>query len=226
MTPHRIRPLGSSVRWRIALVRYASILGFALLLACGPSAQPPPSAPPQGAGASAPAPAAQSPASSEWVVGIADDLWGELVVAAVVPAAGHELEQDALDALARSQLAGYKVPRRYVALPALPRNAYGKGEVAYVGFMPTDAMIEKILAGEARRAGVEVPQARFPMIVRRGALSNGHAVRYVLNYSAAPQRYAAGSAVGTELLSGRRLMTDQFLVLPPWGVAIIEETGL
>jgi long-chain acyl-CoA synthetase len=60
------------------------------------------------------------------VVGIADDLWGELVVAAVVPAAGHELEQDALDALARSQLAGYKVPRRYVALPALPRNAYGK----------------------------------------------------------------------------------------------------
>ena len=60
------------------------------------------------------------------VVGIPDDLWGELVVAAVVPAAGHELEQDALDALARSQLAGYKIPRRYVALTALPRNAYGK----------------------------------------------------------------------------------------------------
>jgi acyl-CoA synthetase (AMP-forming)/AMP-acid ligase II len=60
------------------------------------------------------------------VVGVPDDLWGELVVAAVVPATGHQLEQDALDALARSQLAGYKIPRRYVALPALPRNAYGK----------------------------------------------------------------------------------------------------
>jgi long-chain acyl-CoA synthetase len=60
------------------------------------------------------------------VVGVPDDLWGELVVAAIVPAAGHELEQDALDALARTQLAGYKIPRRYVALPALPRNAYGK----------------------------------------------------------------------------------------------------
>jgi acyl-CoA synthetase (AMP-forming)/AMP-acid ligase II len=60
------------------------------------------------------------------VVGVPDDLWGELVVAAVVPAAGHELEQDALDTLARSRLAGYKVPRRYVSLPALPRNAYGK----------------------------------------------------------------------------------------------------
>jgi long-chain acyl-CoA synthetase len=60
------------------------------------------------------------------VVGVPDDLWGELVVAVVVPAAGHELEQEALDALARSQLAGYKVPRRYEALAALPRNAYGK----------------------------------------------------------------------------------------------------
>jgi long-chain acyl-CoA synthetase len=60
------------------------------------------------------------------VVGIPDDLWGELVVAAIVPAGGHALAQEALDALARSQLAGYKVPRRYVELPTLPRNAYGK----------------------------------------------------------------------------------------------------
>jgi long-chain acyl-CoA synthetase len=60
------------------------------------------------------------------VVGIPDDLWGELVVAAIVPAGGHALAQEALDTLARSQLAGYKVPRRYVELPALPRNAYGK----------------------------------------------------------------------------------------------------
>src|SRR5918994_1755940 len=48
------------------------------------------------------------------VVGIPDDLWGELVVAAVVPAAGRELEPEALDAHARSQPAGYKIPRRYV----------------------------------------------------------------------------------------------------------------
>ncbi len=60
------------------------------------------------------------------VVGVPDDLWGELVVAVIVPAAGHELEQEALDTLARSQLAGYKVPRRYEAVGALPRNAYGK----------------------------------------------------------------------------------------------------
>ena len=42
------------------------------------------------------------------------------------PPAATPSNTDALDTLARSQLAGYKVPRRYVALPALPRNAYGK----------------------------------------------------------------------------------------------------
>jgi acyl-CoA synthetase (AMP-forming)/AMP-acid ligase II len=60
------------------------------------------------------------------VVGVPDDLWGEVVVAAVVPAVGRQFDHAALDALARSRLAGYKIPRRYVALTALPRNAYGK----------------------------------------------------------------------------------------------------
>jgi long-chain acyl-CoA synthetase len=60
------------------------------------------------------------------VIGVPDDLWGELVVAVVVPAPGVELDVAALDALARSRLAGYKVPRRYEPIEALPRNAYGK----------------------------------------------------------------------------------------------------
>jgi len=64
------------------------------------------------------------------VIGTADDLWGELVVAVVVPAraAGAErsVDTDALDRHARATLAGYKIPRRYITVDALPRNAYGK----------------------------------------------------------------------------------------------------
>jgi beta-galactosidase len=121
-------------------------------------------------------------------------------------------------------VARYKHPS-WPAYAAMTRNAYGKGEVAYVGFMPTDAMIEKILAGEARRAGVAIPETRFPIIVRGGQLSNGRAVRYVLNYSAAPQRLAGGVGAGTELLSGRKVEAGQALDLAPWGVAIIEGAG-
>jgi acyl-CoA synthetase (AMP-forming)/AMP-acid ligase II len=84
------------------------------------------------------------------VIGVPDDLWGERVVAVIVPNAdGFKpgaldlespdttnldtaaldpllLDTGALDAHARLTLAGYKVPRAYVVAESLPRNAYGK----------------------------------------------------------------------------------------------------
>lgn len=57
------------------------------------------------------------------VVGLPDEQWGEAVTACVVPAAGATIDQAALDAHARQHLAGYKVPKRWVTLDGLPRNA-------------------------------------------------------------------------------------------------------
>jgi o-succinylbenzoate---CoA ligase len=61
------------------------------------------------------------------VVGVADARWGEVPVAFVVPRPGHELPRD-LDAWCRRSLAGFKVPARFLAIDALPRNAMGKVE--------------------------------------------------------------------------------------------------
>ena len=62
------------------------------------------------------------------VVGVPDDLWGELVVAVVVPATDDDspLDTAALEAHCRAALAGYKIPRRWEQVETLPRNAYGK----------------------------------------------------------------------------------------------------
>jgi long-chain acyl-CoA synthetase len=61
------------------------------------------------------------------VVGVPDDVWGEVVVAVVVPAdAGALLDTAALEAHCRTALAGYKIPRRWERVERLPRNAYGK----------------------------------------------------------------------------------------------------
>jgi len=107
---------------------------------------------------------------------------------------------------------------------AMTRNTWGKGEVSYIGFMPSDAMIEKIMAGEVERAGVEPTMAgvRFPLIVRGGTLKNGHAVRYILNYSATPQQVTVARA-GTELLHARKLASGQKIDLAAWDLAIVEE---
>jgi len=108
---------------------------------------------------------------------------------------------------------------------AITRNAYGKGEVTYVGFMPSDALAEKIVAEAVKRAGLWGAQQtlHFPTIVRSGVLANGHAVHYLLNYSAAPVRVGYGFTEGKDLLSGERVQPNDSVVLPAWGVAVIEE---
>ncbi len=108
---------------------------------------------------------------------------------------------------------------------ALTRNTYGKGEITYVGFMPSDMLAEKILEEAVKRADLWGPQQalHFPIIMRSGVLTNGKAVHYVLNYSAAPAQASYGFPGGKNLLSGENVQKDTTLALPPWGIAVIEE---
>ncbi|MGW5410482.1 class I adenylate-forming enzyme family protein [Actinomadura geliboluensis] len=59
------------------------------------------------------------------VVGRPDETWGEVVVA-FVEYRREPPPVEALDAMCRARLAGYKVPVEYHVLPELPRNPTGK----------------------------------------------------------------------------------------------------
>jgi long-chain acyl-CoA synthetase len=60
------------------------------------------------------------------VIGKPDSRKGEQPVAFVAANEGAVLDERALQKFVRRKLAGYKVPRKVVLLPALPRNATGK----------------------------------------------------------------------------------------------------
>ncbi|MEV5977765.1 AMP-binding protein [Streptomyces sp. NPDC052114] len=60
------------------------------------------------------------------VVGRADELRGQVVVAYVVPRAGAAPDADRLRAFVKAELVPYKCPREIVFLDALPRTATGK----------------------------------------------------------------------------------------------------
>ncbi len=60
------------------------------------------------------------------VIGVPDKQWGEVGRAFVVPRSDQPLTAEALTAYCREQLAGYKVPRHFSLVDALPRNALGK----------------------------------------------------------------------------------------------------
>jgi len=58
------------------------------------------------------------------VLGIPDEEWGERVVVAYI--GEHELETDNLKTWLKTQLPSYKIPKNYLWLKELPRNAMGK----------------------------------------------------------------------------------------------------
>ena len=60
------------------------------------------------------------------VIGVPHPDFGEGVVAVVVPRPGATLEPDVIVATLKTRIAGYKVPKRVVVVPELPRNQMGK----------------------------------------------------------------------------------------------------
>ncbi len=64
------------------------------------------------------------------VVGLPDERLGEVPGAVVRLAPGRSLEELSLDAWAAEQLAGYKVPKRFVAVDELPRTGTAKVQKA------------------------------------------------------------------------------------------------
>ena len=64
------------------------------------------------------------------VIGVPDETWGEALLAVIVAAPGSRLAsgdgEEALVAHCRERIGGYKVPRRYRFVDALPKSAMGK----------------------------------------------------------------------------------------------------
>ena len=65
------------------------------------------------------------------VIGIADDIRGEVPVAYVVPSAPWEPER--LEQACRQHLASFKIPRRFIAIDRLPRTPLGKLQKQLLG---------------------------------------------------------------------------------------------
>ena len=64
------------------------------------------------------------------VIGVPDETWGEALLAVVVPVPGSALASgngaELLMAHCRERIGGYKIPRRYRFVDALPKSAMGK----------------------------------------------------------------------------------------------------
>src|SRR5574344_14787 len=109
--------------------------------------------------------------------------------------------------------------------PVITENSYGKGRLVYIGTVPSQDIMDKILRDEAVKLGVISDNTdRFPIIIKSGVNAKGRTLRYVFNYSATPASvsYDFGNG-GKELLSDKKIGNGGTINLDAWGVAIIEE---
>lgn len=60
------------------------------------------------------------------MIGEPEPEWGEQVVAYIVFEPGQSVAESDLDRWCRNEIAAFKRPKRYVFVPDLPKNGYGK----------------------------------------------------------------------------------------------------
>ncbi|RZK23227.1 MAG: beta-galactosidase [Hymenobacter sp.] len=108
---------------------------------------------------------------------------------------------------------------------AITENHYGQGLATYIGCRTSAAVVERLVADAAQKAGLwgADQEIKFPLITKTGLNQRRKMVHYYFNYSAAPGvvRYPHGA--GQELLAGAAVAKGQQLELAPWGVQIVEE---
>ena len=71
---------------------------------------------------------------------------------------------------------------------AITKNHYEKGTAIYIGCMTDDNTLKAVITEALKSAEVELPEYRWPVIVRKGTNDLGKCVRYILNYSAEEQK--------------------------------------
>lgn len=105
---------------------------------------------------------------------------------------------------------------------AVTENSYGKGSAFYIGCFFDDATMDILTRYILERCGFPAPDLSFPVIIKRGRNDYGRQIACYLNYSADTQTISYEGTKGRSLLNDVPVKRDDSLVLPPWGVAIIE----
>lgn len=107
---------------------------------------------------------------------------------------------------------------------AVTRNHFGKGYAYYIGCMTDAGILKKVFKKALDDAGIaDIERESFPVIIRKGTNDFGKTVRFYFNYSGQEQKTAYLHTDGMELLTGAKIKGGEDILLPAWGVKVIEE---
>ena len=109
--------------------------------------------------------------------------------------------------------------------PCITENSYGKGHLIYLATVPSQDLLQKIVARAANRIG-QLPfngKYHYPIIMRSGINGSKKSIHYIFNYSAEEKSIEYPFADSRSLLDNQSLKKDSRVTIEPWGVVIAEE---
>lgn len=106
--------------------------------------------------------------------------------------------------------------------PCITENAYGKGHLIYIGTVPSQDILQKLIARAVERKGIATAerQYQYPVIIRSGINDKKKKVHYLFNYSYEEKTVAYPFNNSKSLLDAQKLTKGAQVKIEPWGVVI------
>jgi beta-galactosidase len=115
----------------------------------------------------------------------------------------------------------------YGRCPAITENEFGAGTLLYEGTYLSNKLQTAVLKSALEKAGLTGPDQLLPssVHVQHGVNRLGKRLHYYFNYSSAKVKVSYAYGAGNNLLDGKSVTKAAELVLGPWDLAIVEESG-
>ncbi len=112
--------------------------------------------------------------------------------------------------------------------PCITENAFGKGHLIYIGTLPSNELLQQLIARAANRKQIRSTERQysFPIILRSGTNDYGKTIHYIFNYSYEPKSITYPYGNSRSLLDGQLLKANTPITIEPWGVVIGEENDV
>ena len=130
-------------------------------------------------------------------------------------------------------LASYKHPH-WGAYAAVTYNHFGRGCAAYAGCYFDQVILKDLLCFLCKEAGIPLPEAVFPVILKRGVNEAGREITYLFNYSDEARTVVWHGKdciplIGTDNIKAPEQGTvrgGDVISLPGWDFAVLESVEI
>ena len=119
-------------------------------------------------------------------------------------------------------LASYDHPH-WGSYAAVTRNHYGKGSAAYLGCYFDEMILKDLLTYLVDDIGIALPEAQYPVIIKRGTNDYDKEITYCFNYADAPATVTWHGKDSVLLMQDQPLKDGDPITIDGWGFVIIEE---